>query len=78
MGKSVHEIVAAISEMSDMSEADKVYMFIQLCDEKLLMAELSKQAMMQKVGIVPESLVHGFAAAVLGLAKPYLFQKEQT
>ena len=77
MGKSVHEIITAISEMSDMSEADKVYMFIQLCDEKQLMAELNKQTMMLQIGIVPESLIHGFAYGVLSLAKPHLFEKEQ-
>lgn len=69
----INKIVDDIIEMPDMEDSDKIYMFIQLCDEKQLLAELNKQAMLQKTGIVPESLVHGFAYAVLKIAKPHLF-----
>ncbi len=70
----VHKIIDGILEMSDMNDSDKVYMFIQLCDEKQLLDELNKQAIMQKIDMAPESLVHAFVYGVLKIAKPYLFQ----
>jgi hypothetical protein len=70
----IEKVVDDIIGMPDMEDSDKVYMFIQLCDEKQLMDELKKQGLMQKVGIVGESLIHGFAYAVLRIAKPHLFE----
>ena len=74
MTMDINKVVTDIIEMPDMEDSDKVYMFIQLCDEQKLLDELNKQAVMQEVGIVPESLVHGFAHAVLKIAKPHLFE----
>ena len=70
----INKMVNDIIEMPDMENSDKVYMFIQLCDDQKLLDELNKQVMAQAVGIVPESLVHGFAYAVLKIAKPHLFE----
>ncbi len=74
MTMDINKVVNDIIEMPDMEDSDKVYMFIQLCDEQKLLAELNAQAMARAVGIAPESLVHGFAHAVLKIAKPYLFE----
>ncbi len=72
----MHTIIDDILGMPDMGDSEKVYMFIQVCDEKKLLDELNKQAMLQKMGIASESLIHGFAYGVLKIAKPYLFQGE--
>lgn len=74
MTMDINKIVDDIMKMPDVEDSDKVYTFIQLCDEKKLLDELNKQAMLQKSGIVPESLIHGFAYAVLKIAKPHLFE----
>lgn len=70
------KVIDGILALPDMDDSDKVYMFIQLCDDKKLMDELRKQGMMQKVGIMPESLIHSFAYGVLRIAKPYLFLED--
>ncbi len=70
-----NKLINDIIDMPDMDTADKVHMFIQLCDDEKLLAELSKQATLQKAEIVPESLVHCFTYGVLKITKPHLFLK---
>ena len=70
---SVETIVEALLADSGLEGSDRLWMFVQLCDDKLLMNELTKQATLQKVGIVSETAVHSFAYGILRLAKPHLF-----
>lgn len=70
-----NKIIDDLLKLPDLSEADRIYMFVQLCDEQKLMNEFKKQALCQKVGMVPESVVHSFAYGVFRLAKPYLFEQ---
>ena len=69
----LNTMIDNILAMPDMDDSDKVYMFIQLCDDRKLTDELRRQGMMQKIGIMPESLMHNFVYGVLRIAKPYLF-----
>lgn len=70
---TVNGIVESLLADSELSGSDRLWMFVQLCDEKLLMNELNKHAMMQKVDMVTETAVHSFTYGVLRIAKPHLF-----
>ncbi len=68
-----NNVIEELEAQAELSEADRVWMFIQLCNDDVLVPELKKQSMMQQMDIVPESLIHSFAYGVLRLAKPHLF-----
>ncbi len=64
-------------EATDLETSDKLYMFVQMCNAETLMQHLKKQAMMLKVGIVPEDPVYVFTYGVLKLASPHLFEGKE-
>lgn len=70
---NVEQIIEDIDALPEATTADKVNMFIQLCNHETLMNELKKQALLQKTGIVPENDVFAFAYGVLKLSCPHLF-----
>ncbi len=53
-------------------------MFMALVDEESIMQELKKHALMIKVDMATNSPVYGLAYAVMRLAKPHLFEKEES
>jgi len=73
---TVEKMIADIDALPEASTADKVNMFIQLCNHETLINEFKKQALMQKVGIVPENDVYAFAYGVLKLSCPHLFVEQ--
>lgn len=70
---TVNEMVENLQD-DDIPISDQVYMFVQLCNQKTLIAELKKSAVLVKTGISPSDPVHEFAYGVLRLASPHLFE----
>ena len=62
---------------SDLPVSDQLYMYVQLCDEKVLMKELNLQAMLSKVGLQDVSPLAVFVYGALRIAKPYLFEEKK-
>ena len=76
MAISVEQMINDIEALPEASRADKINMFVNLCNHETLMAEFKKQALMQKVGMVPENDVYAFAYGVLKLSCPHLFVEQ--
>jgi hypothetical protein len=70
---NLNELVTSLEENSDLSQGDKLQMFVSLVDGKALKQELEKQAAMQKIGLVGESNIHIFVYGILKLGCPHLF-----
>lgn len=75
MGKTLNEFLDNLIAVEEMDDSAKVWMFIQLVDEKTLLQELNLHALSLKVGMVPPSVIHDFVYGILRLAKPYLYDK---
>lgn len=69
-----NSILDSLAENAELSASDKVFMWVNLCDDKILKDNLLKSAMMAKIGMAVASPVDTFAYGVLRLAKPYLFE----
>lgn len=65
-----------LDENSELSQGERLLLFVNLADRNLLRKELEKRAMMQQIGMAPESLVHSFVYSVLRIADPYAFESE--
>lgn len=76
MSTPQEDILKPFLELEGLEDSQKVMMFIMICDEKILIQHLQKQAMMRKVGMVEEDPIYSFAYSILRLAKPYLFDDE--
>ena len=74
--RTLNEVVDSFANVEDIDESDKVWMFIQLANDKALIEELKKHALCLKLEMVPPSIIHDFAYAILKLAKPHLFDEE--
>ena len=69
---TTNDIIKNLQE-SDASEADKVYMFIQIIDKKAVVDELKKKAVLANIGMDRIDPLAEFSYAVLKLACPHLF-----
>ncbi len=69
---TVEDIVTSLRE-SDLETADKLLMFVTLCDTELLLKDLNHHALMVKMEMSIESNIHSFAYGVLKIAHPHLF-----
>lgn len=73
MAVSIEKMITDLDALPEATTADKVHMFVQLCNHETLMNEFKKQAMLQKTGLVPDNDVYAFAYGVLKLSCPHLF-----
>lgn len=73
--KTLDAMIDAVAAVEGMDESDKVWLFIQMLNEKTLIQCLNKHAMCLDVGISPPDPIYDFAYGVLKLAKPHLFEK---
>lgn len=71
--RTTEDMIQNIADM-DLSRAEQIYMFVQLCDEKVLMQELNKKAMLVKIGLDTNDAIYSFTYGILRLAKPHLFE----
>ena len=71
---NANDIIDSLLEQDGLEPSERVWMFLCLCNDKAIIDELHKQAMLQKAGVVPASDIHSFAYAVMKLAKPHLFE----
>lgn len=73
---SVNEMIEGLEKIEDIDDATKLHLFIQLCNEKVLMNSLKKQTMMLSLGMATEDPIYTFVYAILRIAKPHLFEGE--
>lgn len=71
------EIIDSLASNDDVSTADKLLLFVSLCDEKLLIQQMKKTAMMAKVGLYVPTIVDTLAYGVLKISYPHLFKDEE-
>lgn len=76
MAISVEKMITDLDALPEATTADKVHMFVQLCDHEVLMNAFKKQAMMQKMEMATHDDVYSFAYGVLKLSCPHLFVEE--
>ena len=69
-----NNLIESIASNDEISTPNKLFMFVSLCDEKLLIQHMQKTAMMAKVGMLEPSIIDTFAYGVLKIAKPHLFE----
>lgn len=69
-----NELIESIASNNELSTANKLFMFVSLCDEKTLIQHMQKTAMMARIGMVVPSPVDAFAYGVMRIAKPHLFE----
>lgn len=70
------DILKPFLELEDVADSEKVYMFIQLCNDKVLIQHFQKKTMMMQTEMDVADPVYSFAYSVLRLAKPHLFDDE--
>ncbi len=73
MATTVEEMIANLDALPEATTADKVNMFIQLCDHRKLLDELKRQALMVEMEMAVPDDVYAFAYGVLKLSCPHLF-----
>ena len=73
--QTLDETINAIAALSG-DVSDKLWMFVQMADDKILMDELTTQGMLAKAGLAEVSQTHAFVYGVLKLTKPHLFETE--
>lgn len=74
---TIEKMISDLREQEGIEDSDRVWMFIQLCDDKPIMGAMQHHATMVKMGLVPpDNVIFPFAYGVLKLAKPHLFPEE--
>jgi len=73
-----NSFIEGLESQEDLTSQDRVWMFMMLIDDEAIMLSLKKQAMMLKIGMVSEDPIYGLAYAVMRLAKPHLFEREES
>jgi len=71
----INELIKGL-EKEDISTADKINMFVMLCNGEVLKKQLVAHAMMVKIGLTQADMVHSFAFGILRLARPDLFEEQ--
>ncbi len=72
---TVDGLVAELQK-GDLETADRLQMFVSLCNADKLVKELKHHALMQSMDMAIESDVHAFAYGVLKLSHPHLFEEK--
>jgi len=74
--RTVKEIVESFLAADDVEPGDKLWMFVQLINDKPLMQQLESHNLSLTVGIAIPDPIYDFAYGVLRLAKPHLFDND--
>lgn len=72
-----NDLIDSIVGNEEATIAEKLHMWVMLCDEDALSNSLKKTAMMAKIGMVVPSPVDAFAYGALRIAKPHLFESAE-
>lgn len=75
---TTNDMIENLLAMEEVEPEHKVFMFVQLCNEEMLMNQFKKQALMLKMGMATEDPIYNFAYGVLRLVKPHLFEEQDS
>ena len=71
---NVENTIQQLRDTPDLEDSDRLMMFVSLCDADKLIEELKHQAVMIKMGMATETLVHSFAYGILKIVRPDLLE----
>ncbi len=74
-GMTVDEMIKGLKELENVEDSDRLYMFVQLCDHKVIMERLKHHAIMVKMGMGTQDPVYDLMYGIMKLVHPYLFEE---